>query len=852
MKRLVWIVLFSFVGVFCLFHLVNQSKEVAFPAPTDGDTFIKMDGDENDNQTKKKKWFDMLHQTAPEDDWKLIEVQNSFDQVRIKQEMLKSYDSRSDYEYVAGGLIYGKWTERGSTNQAGSVFATAYDASTDDIFLVSAGGSIFKGNRSGLGWEVINQDLRFSENLMEIIYDSDGNRRLIAAINHAPYFSDDEGRNWIKSNGLTSFGGAHLFHTHKNKKDHIFGLYKKDNQSRFQLVVSKDNASSFNSIFMFATSDSRNLALAKDHVTDDLYVIVQTNTNLSNIYKYSPISETLELITTASPHAFGADGRGNLNVVNKNGSILLYSYDGELRYHVSEDLGKTWTYLSTLPNAPWTVGMFVSPSNPNVMIYGEVDAYRSQDAGKTWRRINAWHEYYGDVLRKLHADMMAFKEHVDEDGVPFILISNHGGLSITYDGGINNENIGLYDLNVSQYYDVRTYPLDHNFIFAGSQDQGFQKGFLPGDNPEPFTQVISGDYGHICFSENGRRLWTVYPGGWVIYYPTPLSAGHSTSYEIKSDQESVWIPPMIEGPNASENVIYMAGGNINGGNGSHMVRLEHKNNQITASQFPFNFATSGGVLTAMAFSPFNDKKVFGATSNGRFYTSENGGQNFALNGSNLPGSNYLYGSCILPSSIDSNIVYMSGTGYSTAGVRISRNGGKSFSALGTDMPKTMFFNIAANEDESLIFAATEAGPYVYVKATDKWYLLSGINTPNQTFWSVEYLPEKKLARFGTYGRGVWDFEVSDIINSTKQETQETVINVFPNPANDYITIVFDGNFNSNQRFAVVDIQNVSQNCPIIGNSDNRVTFDVSQLRSGVYFIKDLGRKTFSSKKFIKI
>src|SRR5690606_4754187 len=138
--------------------------------------------------------------------------------------------------------------------------------------------------------------------------------------------------------------------TQKNKEDHLFGLYKKDNQSRFQFIYSNDNASSFKSLFTFATSDSRNLALAKDHVTDDLYVIAQTNANLSNIYKYSSSSQTLELITEASPLAFGGDGRGNLNLVNKEGSIFLYSYDDELRYHVSDDLGQTWTYLSTLPN----------------------------------------------------------------------------------------------------------------------------------------------------------------------------------------------------------------------------------------------------------------------------------------------------------------------------------------------------------------------------------------------------------------------------------------------------------------------------------------------------------------------
>ncbi|MBK8820720.1 MAG: hypothetical protein IPN49_17165 [Saprospiraceae bacterium] len=148
----------------------------------------------------------------------------------------------------------------------------------------------------------------------------------------------------------------------------------------------------------------------------------------------------------------------------------------------------------------------------------------------------------------------------------------------------------------------------------------FQKGFIPGTNPEPLVQVISGDYGHIVFTENGQRLWTVYPGGWVTYYPTPRSSGSVASYEINSDEESVWIPPLTASPVMSENSVYMAGGNINGGKGSHLIKLTYKpqNNDIEAIQFPFNFKTSGGELSAIAFSPFNSKKYIAPLPTGNF------------------------------------------------------------------------------------------------------------------------------------------------------------------------------------------------------------------------------------------
>ena len=61
----------------------------------------------------------------------------------------------------------------------------------------------------------------------------------------------------------------------------------------------------------------------------------------------------------------------------------------------------------------------------------------------------------------------------------------------------------------------------------------------------------------------------------------------------------------------------------------------------------------------------------------------------------------------------------------------------------------------------MLFAATEIGPYVYSKNDNEWYFLSGVSAPDQTYWSVDYIPEINTARFGTYGRGIWDFVLNE-------------------------------------------------------------------------------------------
>ena len=39
--------------------------------------------------------------------------------------------------------------------------------------------------------------------------------------------------------------------------------------------------------------------------------------------------------------------------------------------------------------------------------------------------------------------------------------------------------------------------------------------------------------------------------------------------------------------------------------------------------------------------------------------------------------------------------------------------------------------------------------------------MSGLSAPDQTYWSVDFVPEINTARFGTYGRGIWDFVLDE-------------------------------------------------------------------------------------------
>lgn len=796
--------------------------------PTDG-AIVKEGTEEGGKKKEREAFFEMIHKSAAEDNWKAIESQNTKASYQRKQSLRQKSQLRGDEETLIEGHLKGTWIERGSNNQAGSVFRTEYDPETDMIYLVSAGGSIFKGKRDGSQWDVVNQDLRFDPRFLIMTENPSGSNRLLASVSGRPHYSDDEGLTWEAAIGfMPSANGGRADFALQVADGTIYFLGRYDWWSDYALYRSLDRGESYEMIHPFLTGDLRDLSMCSPHYSDDLLIMEQLGTDQARLLKWNIETEQMDIFNTDIGFGFGSNGRANLVGSRQNDLEVLYSYNHENKVYRSEDYGLTWAEISTLPTRPWEVGLFLSKSDPTQLLYGEVEAYRSSDSGENWRRINAWSEYYSGVENKLHADMMYFNEFKNENGLHFIAISNHGGLSVSYDYGFSNKNISLEGLNVGQFYDVKSDINYDTYIFGGTQDQGFQRGeIFPGDTEIALEQTQSGDYGHIEITNYGLSLWTVYPGGLVFYFHDPYTNGSSDYFEVVSQDESVWIPPLMAHPDRSKNTVYLAGGSEAGGPGSFIIELE-KDGFIKAKNLPHNFISNGQV-SAMAISPLDTNFWFVMTTDGSFFRSKDAGQSFHYQQGALPQPHYLYGSCIIPSAKDQNIVYISGSGYSNPPVYKSVDGGKSFKAMSDGLPSTLVFALAPTSDEKIIFAATEAGPYAYVQEENKWYDISGLSAPNQSYWSVQYLPHSKTVRYGTYGRGIWDLQLKGTSSLEEELEEKTLdVNVYPNPTSTYVNIAIDD-------IAIVRVEVIDINGrQVLSKEADLRRVDISTLESGVY------------------
>lgn len=838
---------FPVVFLFMLSSCGKQSdnKLDIMPPPIDN-TVVNEEMESAKEKLDKEQWIANIHGGDPSVDWLNIERQNQMDKHKRYLQQYSNGRPKDNIVDIGDGIIRAEWKEKGSNNLSGSITMMDYDSLTGELYAISAGGSLWSSPRDGSQWKLLNDDLRFDTRFLKIVYTPEGERRIITSFNGRPFYSV-AGLEWQMSQGPQIVFNGSIKNVRKSSSgQYVFYLLDPGNLADIKLFYSKDYGASFEQLYSFSTSDLNNIAMDFCPQTQELMVIEQLSTSASKLYRWISGAQELSVINESSPFSFGAQGRGNIRYRNSIDGPSLFAYNGENQYYRSDDLGQSWSRLSSLPATPWQDGVFVSYADPNTMILSEVEAHISRNGGISWNKINTWPEYYDDPITKLHADMMHIDEYNYNSG-SFIAIANHGGINISYDKYLNNRSIAQLNLNVSQYYSVRTYPSNPDYIFAGSQDQGIQIAMDLDEGTLNFTQLFSGDYGHICFGNLGQSMWTVYPGGWVFYFDDPIRSNFpQKSFQLESPDETVWLPPMIASP-YSFNGVLLAGGQKDGFNGSHILSLEITDfGNLTVDEWPFDFTVSGGKLTGMAYNRFFSNVFYAITSNGKFYRSLDQGQSFEDMSQSLNDAQYLYGHDILSSSIDPHTLYIAGSGYSNAPVYRSQDGGESFHSIQYNLPSTTVFDLDMDSEGEFIFAATEAGPYVFVEDLEKWFDLAQGIAPNQTYWSVEYLQQENKLRFGTYGRGIWDLNILQL-TQTIEEAAQAEIKTFPNPVSDILHIESSTDIKS---FWILDVQGNK----IMTSNSLRPPYkiDIHTIPNGVYYIIFACEQDLVTKKVIKI
>ncbi|PLX00449.1 MAG: hypothetical protein C0593_00915 [Marinilabiliales bacterium] len=743
MKKLIPAIAILFVATTGILYFINIKPQR--PAPVDT---IIVDGEDEAHFEKKKEWFDAMHRTAPGDNWKAMDIEYRHE---------RSNSSKKT------GTISGTWSEVGSNNLAGRTHLADYDQETGEVYLLTSGGNIWKGTPGNNDWQSYNDHFQITgAHFFRRISIEGGERWVVATSDwniQGFLYSDDQGISWNYTTGLENaadWGNLRRAVMILDSGNPVFYVLTMEwdytNWNKIICVYkSTDLGESFSKVIEYPTPQYGPEAefdmWTEYEQKNTVYIIenenfgrLDTQDQVVNIGTLPAVSGNTRLT------GFDNGTEKRFYVSKTNNSVTAF--------YASDDGGVTWSAKGSVSEGPFQSNSFAaSVINPEILYFGGVNAYRSENSGASWTKVNDWWEYYGNEMTKLHADIPGMCPF-EVDGSELLFINTDGGTYISEDYLATVENISMENLRISQYYTTLTYKEDPTVIYAGAQDQGYQRTVAgqSGDNVYNFDQLISGDYGHLVSGDDGASTWCVYPG-FAMYYPDAVNSTNRKTWDFVGSG-FFWMPQLMEDP-YDPTGCYLAGGSTT--SGSHIYYLNSNGYSISYEEQDFDFSEGGDAkISAMAYSKANPINRYVLTSEGGFFYSNDYGVNWNKSqGFSGPGTHYFYGNSIIVSENEPLTIYVGGSGYSSCPVFVSYDGGLNFETFNAGLPGTLVFDMVLDDSETILFAATEVGAFACDLTTGEWSDLFEAGVPDQAFWSVEWV--NSFARFATYGRGIWDF-----------------------------------------------------------------------------------------------
>lgn len=487
---------------------------------------------------------------------------------------------------------------------------------------------------------------------------------------------------------------------------------------------------------------------------------------------------------------------------------------------MSKDGGDTWTDISKnegMPKGLWgIVGVSVSPVNSN-RVYAIIEndnggVYRSDDGGKTWKRMNedrnlrqrAWYysKIYADTKDEDICYVMNVSYHKSKDGgktfQPFnanhgdhhdlwiapednqrMIIADDGGGQISFDAGVNWST--YLNQPTAQHYRVTT---DNNFpyrIYGAQQDNSTQR----------ILHRTSG-------SSIGARDWDVSAGGesgWMAIDPTNNDIVYGGSYDgllerknhTTGESRSInawpdnpmghgaegakyrfqWNFPIFFSPHdpkkmyAGSNVMHVT---YNGGEKWEIISPDLTRNE------PAKLVTSGGPITkdntgveyyctifTAAESPYEKDLILVGSDDGLLHLTSNGGKNWEK--LSVPGKpEWTMINSVEFDPFVKGGAYVAATSYKSGDYHPylfkTKNYGKSWTKITDGIDPNHFTRVvrADLKRPGLLYAGTESGMYISFDDGLSWKTFQ-LNLPLVPITDLAIKNDNLIA--ATQGRSFW-------------------------------------------------------------------------------------------------
>lgn len=356
---------------------------------------------------------------------------------------------------------------------------------------------------------------------------------------------------------------------------------------------------------------------------------------------------------------------------------------------------------------------------------------------------------------------------------------------------------------------------------GGTQDNGTQRTYgsidwvaaFGGDGGEVVYHSVSNQFMLGETQNNGVKRSMDFGGYWVS-----ATEGLTGS--------AAWIGPLISHPD-SNGIFYTARQQV------------FKTTNWGANWFPISSGTTG-TIRELAISK-SDPEVMYASISSYLYKSTNMGYNFTSVTNGLP-SRTLTSIQVHPDS--SNVAVVSFSGFGTNKIFKTTNQGNSWFSIAGNLPDSPVNDVLIFYPgffTSTYIAATDVGVFVTDDWGTKWRELT-YGLPNTVCMSLDYHDFTGRLRVGTFGRGVWEFNILNTISqiATGSADNFELLQNYPNPFNPSTVITFKLPSKQKVKLTVYNTLGEVITEPVnsmLSAGTYNVNLNMSGFSSGLYFYK---------------
>ncbi len=426
----------------------------------------------------------------------------------------------------------------------------------------------------------------------------------------------------------------------------------------------------------------------------------------------------------------------------------------------SDDAGKTWkrTHAADIDGVYFTYGYYfgelrVSPSNTeDVYIYG-VPMLKSEDGGKNWVEI--------DSLGTMHSDHHAL--WINPTDANHILMGNDGGLYQSYDKG--DTWLHYNNMPVGQFYTVNVDMETPYNVYGGLQDNGVLRGSsrsVP-NRSKHWDAIFGGDGMYVAPDpRNSKLVYTGFQFG--NYFKLDLDRGRNTritpSHDIgEAPNRWNWRTPLILSKH-NPDIVYMASQRVYRSL-NKAESWEAISGDLTKNKKQGNVPFSS--IASLAESPLQFGLLYAGTDDGNAWVSKNGGGSWESITTGLPADKWV--SSISPSPHDEAAVFVSVNGYRQDEFKtylyMSTDYGKTWTSIKGNLPEAVA-NVVIQDpvNANLLYCGLDNGTYVSLDLGKSWQLLN--KALNVASYDMLVHPRENELIVGTHGRSVFVADVKPL------------------------------------------------------------------------------------------